>query len=133
MESNEYYFAYSASLRIFGEGVEIDAISGALGLEPTHVHRKGDSRGKLSPYEHDMWSYSPALAEEEPLERHVDALWAALKPHKHYLLELKKRFTVDVFLGYRSNCETAGIEVPHTSLEMFTELQVPFGLSIIFG
>jgi hypothetical protein len=38
---------------------------------------------------------------------------------------------VDVFLGYRSNCDTAGIEVPHTSLEMFSELQIPFGLSII--
>jgi hypothetical protein len=36
-----------------------------------------------------------------------------------------------VFLGYRSNCETAGFEVPHTSLEMFTELQIPFGISIV--
>jgi hypothetical protein len=38
---------------------------------------------------------------------------------------------VDVFLTYSSNVDTAGIEVPHTSLEMFTELEVPFGISII--
>jgi len=47
------------------------------------------------------------------------------------LLELKKSLTVDVFLGYRSSCDHAGIEVPHTSLEMFTELEIPFGVSII--
>lgn len=131
MESNEYYFAYSASLRIFGDGLEIDAISDTLGLQPTHVHHKGETRGNLPPYEHDMWSYRPTISENEDLQQHIDALWAALKPYKHYLLELKNRFTVDVFLGYRSDCETAGIEVPYTSLDMFTELQIPFGLSII--
>jgi hypothetical protein len=36
-----------------------------------------------------------------------------------------------VFLGYRSDCETAGVEVPHASLELFTELEVAFGLSIV--
>jgi hypothetical protein len=36
-----------------------------------------------------------------------------------------------VFLGYRSDCDTAGVEVPYTSLEIFIELEVPFGLSII--
>jgi hypothetical protein len=78
-----------------------------------------------------MWSYSPSLDKSQPLEKHIDALWQKLKPHKHYLLGLKKSLTVDVFLGYRSNCDHAGIEVPHTSLEMFTELEVPFGVSII--
>ncbi len=38
---------------------------------------------------------------------------------------------VDVFLGYRSNVDYAGVEVPYTCLEMFTELEIPFGLSIV--
>ena len=58
-------------------------------------------------------------------------LWERLRPHKEYLLGLKKSVTVDVFLGYRSNCDHCGVEVPHTSLEMFWELKIPFGLSII--
>jgi hypothetical protein len=33
--------------------------------------------------------------------------------------------------GYRSNCDYAGFEVPHESLTMFLELQVPFEVSII--
>jgi hypothetical protein len=40
---------------------------------------------------------------------------------------------VDVFLGYRSNCDHAGVEVPHESLEMFIELRIPFGVSIIIA
>jgi hypothetical protein len=78
-----------------------------------------------------MWAYARAVEDSEPLEKHIDALWASLKPHKRYLIRLKKTAMVDVFLGYRTNCDTGGIEVPHTSLEMFTELQIPFGVSII--
>jgi Domain of unknown function (DUF4279) len=74
-----------------------------------------------------------SLDESEPLEKHIDTLWALIKPHKHYLLELKKLVTVDVFLGYRSDCETAGFELPHTSLEMFLELEIPFGISIVIA
>jgi hypothetical protein len=80
-----------------------------------------------------MWYYTPDLPESEPLERHIESLWSRLKPHKQYLLGLKKRATVDVFLGYRSNCDHAGIEVPHTALVMFAELEIPFGLSIIIA
>jgi len=110
----------------------MDEISATLGLSPTHSHRKGEKRGaKAAGYRQDMWSYSPPIEKSEPLHRHIDALWLKLKPHKHYLLELKKSLNVDVFVGYRSNCDTAGIEVPHTSLEMFTELEIPFGVSII--
>jgi len=43
----------------------------------------------------------------------------------------QKEFTVDFVLGYRSSSDSAGVEVPAKSLEMFIDLQVPFGLSII--
>lgn len=78
-----------------------------------------------------MWSYEAQVDEKIDLEKHIDELWAKLKPHKEFLLGLKKTLTVDVFLGYRSNSDTAGIEVPYSSLEIFTELKIPFGLSII--
>ena len=78
-----------------------------------------------------MWSYTPVLDKSEPLEKHIDLLWEKLRPHKEYLLGLKDLVTVGIFLGYRSNCDHCGVEVPHTSLEMFTELKVPFELSII--
>ena len=125
------YFKYDACVRIFGERLNMEEISAALKLQPTQTHREGERQGKMRPYEQDLWLFQPPIEEAEPLHRHIDALWLALKPHKRYLLELKKSFTVDVFLGYRSNCNHAGIEVPHSSLEMFVELEIPFGLSII--
>ena len=130
--AEETYFAYSATLRIFGDIADLDEISEKLQLQPSKTHRKGEMRGPRSvPYKHDMWSYMPAVPEEEPLHKHIDALWTVLRPHKDYLLELKKTLTVDVFLGYRSNCDMAGLEVPHTSLGMFSQLEIPFGVSII--
>ena len=128
----EDHFAYSASLRIFGEIPDIHEITKRLGIEPSHAHRRGDRKGANSPpYDHDMWSYSPDLPEENPLEEHINRLWADVAPHKDYLQELKKTLTVDVFLGYSSNCDTAGISLPPESLRVFTELEVRFELSII--
>ena len=99
-----------------------------------HSHKKGEKPSSESaPYTHDMWSYDPPVERSGSLHWHIDALWATLKPHKRYLLELKKSVKVDVFLGYRSNCDTAGVEGPHTSLEMFSELEIPFGISIIIA
>ena len=72
-----------------------------------------------------------ALAEAEPLERHIEALCQVVRLHVEYLKALKQRFKVDVFCGYRSNCDTAGFEVSHTCLAVFTALEVPFGVSVI--
>ena len=125
-------FAYSATLRIHGEALPFDEIERCLGVEPTHLHRKGEKRGQRSPqYRDDAWHFQPELAESEPLERHIEALWAVVKPHVSYLKSLKQRYNVDVFCGYRSNCDHAGIQVPYTCLELFTALEVPFGVSII--
>lgn len=80
-----------------------------------------------------MWSYSPAMSEARPLNEHIDALWAAIRPAKMFLREMKRRASVDVYLGYSSNIDHAGIEVPHTCLEMFVELEIPFGVSIVIA
>jgi hypothetical protein len=126
------YFAYSATLRIHGDGLPFEEISTQLAIEPTSVRRKGERRGPRSPlYLDDAWYFQPALPETAPLAQHIEALWKVVKPHVQYLRSLKQRYKVDVFCGYRSNCDHAGIEVPHTCLELFTALEVPFGVSII--
>jgi hypothetical protein len=128
------YFAYGATLRIHGQELPFEEISASLGVEPTHVHRKGERRGPRSPgYRDDAWHFSPGLPEQEPLQRHIEALWRVLKPKLGYLKSLKTRYQLDVFCGYRSNCDHAGVEVPHTCLELFTALEVPFGISIIIA
>jgi hypothetical protein len=130
--AEEPYFCYSATLRIWGDIPDLDDISRRLGLVPTHSHRKGERRGPRSPgYEHDMWSYQPPLEETRPLEEHILALWEVVRPHVEYLKSLKRTLNVDVFCGYRSNSQTAGFQVSHKCLDLFVQLEVPFGVSVI--
>ncbi len=133
-EDEQIYFEYSATLRIFGVIKNLNVISKNLGLEPTDYLVRGKRRRpKVLPNEFDLWQYKAPVPEERPLEIHINTLWNHIKGNKEYLKKLKAELTVDVFLGYRSNSGTAGIEVPSTCLEMFTELEVPFGLSIIIA
>jgi hypothetical protein len=126
------YFCFCATLRIHGEDIPFDEITNRLGVQPTYSHRKGESRGAGRPsYRDDAWHFGSTLPETEPLERHLDELWRVLKPATEYLKNLKASFKVDVFCGYRSNCDMAGIQVSHTSLELFTALEIPFGVSVI--
>jgi hypothetical protein len=126
------YFAYSAALRIFGNVPDFDVISRTLGVKPTHVRRKGERKGPRSPaYREDAWFFQAPVAEDRPLDEHVQALWTAIEPSKDYLLELKQTLKVDVFCGYRSNHWAAGFHVEPESLAMFVALQIPFGVSVI--
>ena len=114
------YFAFQATLRIFGTIPNLDEVSENLGLVPTHVHRRDELRRSSSrPYEHDMWQYEAPVKESEPLHTHIDALWAAVRDRKEYLLDLKRTATVDVFCGYRSNSDTAGVDVRYESRRFF--------------
>lgn len=132
IDKSDYYFCFSATLRIFGNIEDLDSITNTLGVTPTHIHRRGEKhRPTFQPYEHDMWSYKAPVHEERPLEEHLDALWQTFQTHISYIKSLKQHLTVDVFCGYRSNCNHAGFEVSYKALVLFTELEVPFGISVI--
>lgn len=132
-EDEPVSFKFSASLRICGDGLDLEGITRTLGLEPSHTHRKGQSRGKHSriPWTHDIWIFDAPVDPSRPLEEHIMVLWDVLRPHIPYLRSLKSNFQLDIFCSYRSNSGTAGIEVDHRCLGLFIELEVPFGLSII--
>ena len=131
-EQPEYWFKYSATLRIFGDIGDLDAITAELGVGPAHSHRRGEKRRPTSIdcHEHDMWSYAAPVPEERPLAAHLEPLWRVVRPHVAHLKGLKQRLTDDVFCGYRTNWGSAGFEVDHRSLVIFTELEVPFGASV---
>jgi hypothetical protein len=130
----ENYFCFSATLRIHGDNLPFEEISQRLGIRPTLTHRKGERRRPNSPpYRDDAWHFQPALPESEPLEYHIESLWSVVKPEVEYLKSLKDRYKVDVFCGYRSNCDHAGFEVSYKYLELFTALEIPFGVSVIIA
>lgn len=126
------YFSHSATLRIVGVGLDFAAIESVLKTAPTRSHRAGEKHGERGAvWPADLWSLDSGLPESAPLSDHIDALWVRVRHATPFLKGLKQHAKVDVFLGYRSNCDHAGIEVRHTSLEMFRELEIPFGVSII--
>lgn len=131
VEDDELYYHFSATLRIFGVIEDLDEISSKLNLQPTWVHKRGEPINRRLSRPHDMWSYEAPVPEDRPLDVHIQTLWSHIRAHKEYLLKLKEKLTVDVFCGYRSNSCTAGFEVSHKSLELFTELEIPFGVSVI--
>ncbi len=128
------YFCFRASLRIFGDDLDIDEITRTLGIEPTHSHRKGERSSHMAqPWPHDMWCFEPPIDETRPLHEHIMALWNAVRPNILYLRALKQQFHVDVFCGYRSNSDTAGFEVDYHCLGLFAELEIPLGISVIIA
>jgi predicted AlkP superfamily pyrophosphatase or phosphodiesterase len=126
-------FAFHATLRIFSnDGLDFGEIDSTLGLVPTTTRRIGDRPGPRSPpSKHDVWMYQVPVPEERDLHHHIDALWEVLEPHAAFLRSLKSRATVDVFLGYSSNVDHAGISIPPNSLEMFVALEIDLGVSIV--
>jgi hypothetical protein len=131
-EEPEYFFLFSATLRIFGDIGDLDAITTELGVAPTHSHRRGEVflRTSSRSYEHDMWSYSAPVPRDRPLDVHLEALWREMRPHVSYLKGLKERLSVDVYCSYHTNCSSGGFEVDHRALTIFAELEVPFGVSV---
>jgi hypothetical protein len=131
-EDDEPYFAFSATLRIGGESLDLSEITRSMGLVPTHSHKKGESRRPGGhPYAEDAWHYNAGLPEDAPLDAHLQVLWADVAPARDFLLALKAKYKVDVFCGYRTNHGSAGFEVEAKSLAIVTALDIPFGVSVI--
>ena len=124
------YFAYSATLRIHGQALPFDHISETLGILPSHIHVAGECRAPIARvYTDDAWHYTAPVAEDAELTEHLRHLWRLVAPHVVYLGQLEA--TVDVFCGYRSNNGAAGFAVEPDALQIFTALNVPFGVSVI--
>jgi len=132
-EDLEPVFEHHATLRIFSEaGLDFEELNATLGLRPTTTGRRGERVGPRSPpNKGDIWMYRAPVPADRNLHEHIDALWQALKPSSAFLCRLKERATVQAFLGYSSNIDHAGINIPHRSLEMFTTLELEFALTII--
>ncbi|MCH4888431.1 DUF4279 domain-containing protein [Acidaminobacter sp. JC074] len=113
------YFRYSVSLRISGNDLESDEISAKLNLINSSNRRN------------DVWIYKIQHGEDKHINQQLIELWDLLVEHKSYLIGLKVKYKLDVFCSYTSDCDHAGVEISSEALEIFNQLGIPFGLSII--
>jgi hypothetical protein len=105
-------------------------ITKELGVYPTYSHKKGDKKGKTI-HKQNAWMYESQIDENVHMDKHINDLWIKFQNKIEFLKGLKEKHQVDIFLGYRSNCDHAGIEIANENLKIFNALEIPFGLSII--
>ncbi len=131
-DAPEATFEHYAMLRISSKlELDLDGINSTLGVKPTHIRRRGVRPGPHGqPSPEDAWMYQPPVASEADLHCHIDALWSVLKPHAEFIRRMKPDASVTIHLGYLSRAASAGVSVPHLSLEIFHILELDFQLHI---
>jgi hypothetical protein len=122
----------TASIRITGEKLDLEAISSVLNIKPTHVHKKGDLDMTKEKYRQDMWLLTSPLSQKKSLDLHLKWLEKKLKPYYGYLVKLKSRAKIDIFCSYTSCDQLSGFSLSSTALSIFTELDVKMEISLIF-
>jgi hypothetical protein len=128
---NNFYFNYSASLRIHNSPEIYEELSSIW--QPTHMHKKGNINEKNNKkWENSAWILKSPVGEEKSLNEHLEWLWNKIKPHADYLCMLRsKNVHMDIFCGFRTDCDNAGFEIEPRVYEMLTKLNIPIGFSII--
>lgn len=127
------YFHFGASLRVMGCSARHSEIAQVLNIEPTSVRIASDASNSTSSGRNgkDVWVLSSPLAETDELDLHLQWLWERCKDHEGYIRELATECDVDVFCGYRSNCDQAGFELSPQSLDLMSRLGVRMSVSVI--
>lgn len=120
----------SASLRIMGASLDMDAISNELQCSPTETRKAGDVQKYRRIQPIDIWILSSPLDRCESVESHVMWVVREMLPRRDSLRELIKSATVDVFCGYTSTGE-GGISLSARTLALLSVLGINLEISII--
>jgi hypothetical protein len=118
---------------ISGVGLDIEGISSALGLSPTHVHRLGEANMIGKPFPHDMWMLNSGLHDRESLDAHLKWLIEKLTPHYDFIRFLKSNAELTIYCGLNCNNDQCGFSLTPEALSIFTELGIPMEVTILFG
>lgn len=126
-------YRFDATFRLTGVGEHHDTITALTGLEPTHSHRKGESRSHRStfrPWQEDAWMIDSPMGPNASLDQHLAWLWRAISPHKVYFSTLiAQASSADIVLGCLSESPSPVLTVEGQSLELLKALD----LSIAFN
>ena len=120
----------NVSFRIFAPGLIPEEVTRNLEIMPDHAHREGDYPGnnpKYSVYKHGMWLLKSKIAEEEPLESHLDKLLSIMESKRPYINQLAQHATVDFYCVLYSQ---SGFQLSHQILKRMGELGSTFGVVV---
>ncbi len=121
-----------ASLRILGLGLDFQAISKELGVEPSLTRRKGEHGLAQTPQSADVWCLDSPHSRSEPLATHLKWLRQILMPHYEFLHALQGKCELSVYCGITIEGDRGQFRVPSDALTLFVELGIDMDLSLIF-
>jgi len=124
--------ATHASIRIFGEGLDFEAVSRGIGFPPSGSHRKGDRDLIGRAFDKDMWRLDSPLSPTEPLDAHLKVLRTMLSPRNDFLRSIKEFYEVSSYVGLTITGNAGQFSVSAESLRLWVELAISMELGIVF-
>ena len=115
-----------ATFRVWSDTMSPEAIAGALGIEPTELHRKGEPVSKRTAAvrkEHCIRIKS-SLPTSEPLQRHLESLCDLIEPLGPKLAAIADRCECDIFCGFSSGNGQGGFSLSPQLLNRLAALKI---------
>jgi hypothetical protein len=118
-----------ATLRVFGDHVDPDAITANVGFPADHQHRVGDFIGSSREhrYKNNMWLSTSKSPPEATLEVHINELLSRVEPKDAYFRSLAEHATVDLYCTIFWH---TGFQVSSQTISRIGALGAAFGVTI---
>ena len=124
-----------ATLRILGEELDPDEISGLLGHPPTNSVRKGESPAKRSGIsrhvsKNGVWRLEATLTEPENLDAQIEELTSKLTSDLKIWCNLSTKYKVDLFCGWFMKETNEGVDISAHTLQALSSRNIALALDI---
>jgi hypothetical protein len=122
-------------LRVCGDDLDPDAVSRALGCQPSRSQRKGQpvlcSTGEVKRMARtSSWLLYHPISEEATVAEAIHALLLSLPDDRSVWASLTSRFAVDLICDLTVRCVNRGFELPPEALALVAERGITLGFDI---
>lgn len=121
------------SVRFFGEDLEPEALTRALGCEPTTHYRKGDKRvsgGREYTRKYGAWVLAAEDREPEAVDEQLTALFGRMSQDMSVWKELVSRYDANVFCGMFMGESNEGFSLAPASLQALAARSLEVGFDV---
>jgi hypothetical protein len=113
----------NVTLALYGEELEPEEVSRALGVEPTSAHRRGERRGPgIPPYLSGAWLLKERGGDAESAEAVLDRLLKQLPEDSAVWRDLSMRHSIQVGFGLHMTGWNKGLSIPLKQVRRIAEL-----------
>lgn len=123
-----------ASLRVSGEDLIPDEVTGVLGANPSMAYARGDQvaskHGAARVAKFGLWSCAGPETEPADIDAQVRQLLQRLTPDVSVWQQLAKRFDVDLFCGWFMEHLNEGVEISPATMSALAQRRIVLSLDI---